>query len=68
MIAPVLDEIATTYDGKRPLPNEHRDTRKPGQTRRAWYSYVDAVQDGNVQATKVGALSSRNYCILDANI
>ena len=71
MIAPVLDEIAQTYQGKLNvcplLIDENQDT--PPKFGVRGIPTLMLFKNGNVEATKVGALSkSQLAAFLDANI
>jgi thioredoxin 1 len=71
MIAPVLDEIAQTYQGKLKICklniDENQDT--PPKYGVRGIPTLMLFKNGNVEATKVGALSkSQLAAFLDANI
>lgn len=71
MIAPVLDDIATTYEGKLTIAklniDENQDT--PSKHGVRGIPTLMLFKNGNVEATKVGALSkSQLQAFLDANI
>lgn len=71
MIAPVLDEIAQTYQGKLKVCklniDENQDT--PPKYGVRGIPTLMLFKNGNVEATKVGALSkSQLAAFLDANI
>ena len=71
MIAPVLDEIAQTYQGKLKVCklniDENPDT--PPKYGVRGIPTLMLCKDGNVEATKVGALSkSQLAAFLDSNI
>ena len=71
MIAPVLDEIAQTYQGKLKVCklniDENQDT--PPKFGVRGIPTLMLFKNGNVEATKVGALSkSQLAAFLDANI
>ena len=71
MIAPVLDDIATTYAGKLTIAklniDENQDT--PAKHGVRGIPTLMLFTNGNVEATKVGALSkSQLQAFLDANI
>ncbi len=71
MIAPVLDEIAQTYEGKLKVCklniDENQDT--PPKFGVRGIPTLMLFKNGNVEATKVGALSkSQLAAFLDANI
>ncbi len=71
MIAPILDEIASTYAGKLKVAkvnvDENRDTAAKYGIR--GIPTLMIFKDGNVAATKVGALSkSQLAAFVDSNI
>ena len=71
MIAPVLDEIAQTYQGKLKVCklniDENQDT--PPKYGVRGFPTLMLFKNGNVEATKVGALSkSQLAAFLDSNI
>ena len=71
MIAPVLDEIAQTYQGKLKVCklniDENQDT--PPKFGVRGIPTLMLFKNGNVEATKVGALSkSQLAAFIDANI
>ena len=71
MIAPVLDEIAQTYQGKLKICklniDENQDT--PPKYGVRGIPTLMLFKNGNVEATKVGALSkSQLTAFLDSNI
>lgn len=71
MIAPVLDEIAQTYQGKLKICklniDENQDT--PPKYNVRGIPTLMLFKNGSVEATKVGALSkSQLAAFLDANI
>ena len=71
MLAPVLDEIAQTYQGKLKVCklniDENQDT--PPKYGVRGIPTLMLFKNGNVEATKVGALSkSQLAAFLDANI
>ena len=71
MIAPVLDDIATTYDGKLTIAKLNIDDNQetPGKFGVRGIPTLMLFKNGNVEATKVGALSkSQLQAFLDANI
>ena len=63
MIAPVLDEVARDYQGKLKVCklniDENQDT--PPKYGVRGIPTLMLFKDGNVEATKVGALSSRSW-------
>jgi thioredoxin 1 len=71
MIAPVLDEIATTYAGKVTIAKLNIDENQetPAKHGVRGIPTLMLFKDGEVAATKVGALSkSQLQAFLDANI
>ncbi|MBA53528.1 MAG: thiol reductase thioredoxin [Pseudomonadales bacterium] len=71
MIAPILDEISGEYDGKLKIAklniDENPDT--PPKYRIRGIPTLMLFKNGNVEATKVGALSkSQLTAFLDSNI
>ena len=71
MIAPVLDEIAKEYQGKLKIAklniDENADT--PPKYGVRGIPTLMLFKDGNIEATKVGALSkSQLSAFLDSNI
>ena len=71
MIAPVLDEIAETYKGKLTVAKLNIDENQetPAKHGVRGIPTLMLFKDGNVEATKVGALSkSQLQAFLDANI
>lgn len=71
MIAPVLDDIATTYEGKLTIAKLNIDDNQetPGKFGVRGIPTLMLFKNGNVEATKVGALSkSQLQAFLDANI
>ena len=71
MIAPVLDDIATTYDGKLTIAKLNIDDNQqtPAKHGVRGIPTLMLFKNGNVEATKVGALSkSQLQAFLDANI
>ncbi|MDN5420929.1 MAG: thioredoxin TrxA [Pseudomonadales bacterium] len=71
MIAPVLDDIATTYAGKLTIAklniDENQDT--PAKHGVRGIPTLMLFTNGNVEATKVGALSkSQLQAFLDASL
>ena len=70
MIAPVLDDIATTYDGKLTIAKLNIDDNQetPAKHGVRGIPTLMLFKNGNVEATKVGALSkSQLQAFLDAN-
>ena len=71
MIAPVLDDIATTYEGKVTIAKLNIDDNQetPAKHGVRGIPTLMLFKNGNVEATKVGALSkSQLQAFLDANI
>ena len=71
MIAPVLDEIAETYKGKLTVAKLNIDEKQetPAKHGVRGIPTLMLFKNGNVEATKVGALSkSQLAAFLDANI
>ncbi|SFG57899.1 thioredoxin TrxA [Pseudomonas sp. NFACC45] len=71
MIAPVLDEIAQTYEGKLTVAKLNIDENQetPPKYGVRGIPTLMLFKNGNVEATKVGALSkSQLAAFLDANI
>ena len=71
MIAPVLDEIAKDYQGKLKVCKLNIDDNQETPTKFGVRGIPTLMlfKDGNVAATKVGALSkSQLAALLDANI
>jgi thioredoxin 1 len=71
MIAPVLDDIATTYEGKLTIAKLNIDENQetPAKHGVRGIPTLMLFKNGNVEATKVGALSkSQLQAFLDANI
>ena len=71
MIAPVLDEIAETYKGKLTVAklNIDENPAPPAKHGVRGIPTLMLFKNGNVEATKVGALSkSQLAAFLDANI
>ena len=62
MIAPILNEVAQEYEGRVTVAklNIDHNRRHSAQIRHSWYPHPAAVQNGEVAATKVGALSKTN--------
>lgn len=59
MIAPILDELAGQYDGKIKITKLDVDSNKeaPGKFNIRGIPTLIIFKDGNIEATKVGALS-----------
>ena len=71
MIAPVLDDIAATYEGKLTVAKLNIDENQetPAKHGVRGIPTLMLFKNGNVEATKVGALSkSQLAAFLDANI
>jgi thioredoxin 1 len=71
MIAPVLDDIATTYEGKLTIAKLNIDDNQetPAKHGVRGIPTLMLFKDGNIEATKVGALSkSQLQAFLDAHI
>ena len=71
MIAPVLDEIAETYKGKLTVAKLNIDENQetPAKHGVRGIPTLMLFKNGNVEATKVGALSkSQLAAFLDSNI
>lgn len=71
MIAPVLDDIATTYEGKVTIAKLNIDDNQetPAKHGVRGIPTLMLFKDGEIAATKVGALSkSQLQAFLDANI
>ncbi|RMQ45648.1 Thioredoxin [Pseudomonas cichorii] len=71
MIAPVLDEIASTYEGKLTVVklNIDANAETPAKHGVRGIPTLMLFKDGNVEATKVGALSkSQLAAFIDANL
>ncbi|MGY2377160.1 thioredoxin TrxA [Pseudomonas sp. SDO524_S393] len=71
MIAPVLDDIASTYEGKLTIAklNIDENAETPAKHGVRGIPTLMLFKDGNVEATKVGALSkSQLQAFLDAHI
>ncbi|MDR0279753.1 MAG: thioredoxin TrxA [Paucimonas sp.] len=71
MIAPVLDDIAETYEGKLTIAKLNIDENPTTPTRFGVRGIPTLMlfKNGNVEATKVGALSkSQLAAFLDAHI
>ena len=71
MIAPVLDDIATTYAGKLTIDKLNIDENQetPAKHGVRGIPTLMLFKNGNVEATKVGALSkSQLQAFLDASL
>ncbi len=71
MIAPILDEIATEYDGKLKIAKLNID-ENPGTPPKFGIRGIPTLmlfKGGNVEATKVGAVSkSQLTAFIDSNL
>ena len=63
-IAPTLDELATTYDGKLQIAKINVDENRaiPAKFGIRGIPTLMLFKNGNVEATKVGALSKSQLC------
>ena len=71
MIAPILDEVASAYQGKLQVAKMNVDENRevPAKFGIRGIPTLMLFKNGNVEATKVGALSkSQLAAFLDANI
>ena len=71
MIAPILDEISKDYDGKLKIAklNIDENAQTPAKFGIRGIPTVMIFKNGNVEATKVGALSkSQLTTFIDSNI
>ncbi|MFD2640756.1 thioredoxin TrxA [Pseudomonas japonica] len=71
MIAPVLDEIASSYEGRLTVVklNIDQNAETPSKHGVRGIPTLMLFKDGNIQATKVGALSkSQLAAFIDANL
>ena len=71
MIAPILDEIATTYNGKLQITKMNVDENReiPGKFGIRGIPTLMLFKDGKLAATKVGALSkSQMAAFIDENL
>ncbi|GAA4346613.1 thioredoxin TrxA [Kangiella taiwanensis] len=71
MIAPILDEIAESYDGKVKVAklNIDENNETPPKYGIRGIPTLMLFKDGNVEATKVGAVSkSQLMAFIDSNI
>lgn len=71
MIAPVLDDIASTYQGKLTVAKLNIDDNSETPTKHGVRGIPTLMlfKNGNVEATKVGALSkSQLQAFLDAHL
>jgi thioredoxin 1 len=71
MIAPILDEVATTYDGKLKIAKMNVDENRviPAKFGIRGIPTLMLFKNGELAATKVGALSkSQLIAFIDSNI
>ena len=71
MIAPILDEVSATYEGKLQIAKMNVDENRdiPAKFGIRGIPTLMLFKNGNVEATKVGALSkSQLTAFLDSNI
>ena len=71
MIAPILDELASEYDGRLTIAklNIEENDQTPAKYGVRGIPTLTLFKNGNVEATKVGALSkSQLAAFLDSNI
>lgn len=71
MIAPILDEISKDYSGRLKVAklNIDENPQTPGQYGIRGIPTLILFKDGNVEATKVGALSkSQLTAFIDSNL
>ena len=71
MIAPILDEMATTYSGKLQITKMNVDENReiPGKFGIRGIPTLMLFKDGKLAATKVGALSkSQMAAFIDENL
>ena len=71
MIAPILDEVSTTYDGKLQITKMNVDENReiPAQFGIRGIPTLMLFKDGKLAATKVGALSkSQMAAFIDENL
>jgi thioredoxin 1 len=71
MIAPILDEVSSTYEGKLQIAKMNVDENRdiPAKFGIRGIPTLMLFKNGNVEATKVGALSkSQLTAFLDSNI
>ena len=71
MIAPILDEIAKDYGGRLKITklNIDENPKTPGEYGIRGIPTLILFKDGNVEATKVGALSkSQLTAFIDSNL
>ena len=71
MIAPILDEMATTYNGKLQITKMNVDENReiPGKFGIRGIPTLMLFKDGKLAATKVGALSkSQMAAFIDENL
>ena len=71
MIAPILDEVATTYDGKLKIAKMNVDENRviPAKFGIRGIPTLMLFKNGELAATKVGALSeSQLIAVIDSNL
>ena len=71
MIAPILDDVATAYDGKLQIAKMNVDENReiPAKFGIRGIPTLMLFKNGNVEATKVGALSkSQLAAFIDSNL
>ena len=71
MIAPILDEVSSTYEGKLTIAKMNVDENRdiPAKFGIRGIPTLMLFKNGNIEATKVGALSkSQLTAFLDSNI
>jgi thioredoxin 1 len=71
MIAPILDEVAKDYSGRMKVAklNIDENPKTPGEYGIRGIPTLILFKDGNVEATKVGALSkSQLTAFIDSNL
>ena len=71
MIAPILDEVARDYNGRLKVAklNIDENPQTPGEYGIRGIPTLILFKDGNVEATKVGALSkSQLTAFIDSNL
>ena len=71
MIAPILDEVASEYAGRLKVAKLNIDdnTKTPGEFGIRGIPTLILFKNGNVEATKVGALSkSQLTALIDSNL
>jgi len=69
MIAPILDEVATAYEGKLQIAKMNVDENREIPAKFGIRGIPTLMLFGNVEATKVGALSkSQLAAFIDSNL